>query len=133
MGKRGPQRIPTATLKLRGSWLAKTRPAEPAAILGDPDCPYELDGAGVELWRKTLDIMRESQTLSKGDGAVIAGYVLAVRAVATAKRAPAKLKWLAMQHRFASALGLSPASRASVTKVSAPAKPDGVERFFKGG
>lgn len=36
MGKRGPQRTPTALLKLRGSWRAKTRKAEDRAEIAAP-------------------------------------------------------------------------------------------------
>ena len=44
MGARGPKPTPTATLKLRGSWLAKKREreGEPLPAPGKPNCPREL-------------------------------------------------------------------------------------------
>lgn len=74
MGKRGPKPTPTALLKARGSWRAKTRPNEPQAGRGVPTIPRDLAGPAKEIWRELAPALDAMGVLSTNDGAALARY-----------------------------------------------------------
>ena len=57
MGKRGPKKTSTATLRLHGSWRANTRRDEPQPVAGTPTKPEWLVGEAAAEWkRQVLDL-----------------------------------------------------------------------------
>ena len=131
MGKRGPKPTPTAVLKKRGSWLAKTRKAEPEGVPGIPSCPNWMDKEAKAEWMRILPILAEMQILSASDSSVIAGYcqnysrwMKAERALrkASAHLGSVQRRRIEMSCQMAyrntidaaARLGLSPADRAGV-------------------
>lgn len=74
MSKPGRKKTPTAVLKIRGSWRAKTRKSEPKPPRGKPDCPEILSEAAKEKWNQLIPILDDMGLLSKIDGDAIARY-----------------------------------------------------------
>ena len=74
MGQRGPPPTPTDILKLRGSWRAKGRLAEPKPPKGAPRCPSWLAAAAKIVWRQMVAILTELKVLTKADGNALARY-----------------------------------------------------------
>jgi P27 family predicted phage terminase small subunit len=75
MGARGPAPTPTAILRLRGSWRAKTRPGEPQAPAGAPKCPRHLNEAQRKVWRQACKALESMGLLTQVDGAALERYV----------------------------------------------------------
>lgn len=50
MGKRGPAKTPTNTLKLRGSFLAQQRKGEPQFANSLPPCPHWVSPHAAKHW-----------------------------------------------------------------------------------
>ena len=73
MGKRGPPKTPTATLKARGSWHANDR-NDPDLSMALPNCPDWLKGAGREHWFALLPLMAAGGILRQTDGPALARY-----------------------------------------------------------
>ncbi len=134
-GRRGPQRTPTAVLRLRGSSLAKGREAEhevePEA--GVPDKPGEMVKDVSEVWDRTVPILEEMGVLTGADGGMLAAYCNAyVRSdKANAKERAARKRggddWhrafrmadaaALTLHRLGAAFGLDPSSRSRIHAV----------------
>lgn len=74
MGKRGPRRTPTATLKLRGSWLAKTRKDEPQPTGGVGPAPEWLKDTGKAKWQQVCGILEPLGLATSADADAIASY-----------------------------------------------------------
>ena len=74
MGRRGPAPTPTAMLKLRGSWRAKTREGEPQPPPGRPKCPQWLDDDAKKVWRQLVPQLDEMGVLTKVDANALARY-----------------------------------------------------------
>lgn len=74
MGARGPQPTPTSTLKLRGSWRAKTRQNEPQFAAGVPVCPKWITGEARREWRRILPQLEAAGLLTAADLAALAAY-----------------------------------------------------------
>jgi P27 family predicted phage terminase small subunit len=71
MGKRGPKRESTKSLKLRGSWKGKERvDVEVDPCL--PDCPEELEGNAREYWFRIVPKMANMGILADIDAESIA-------------------------------------------------------------
>ena len=70
MGQKG---VPTKTLKLRGSWRAKTRPHEPH-VAGIPEKPDTLAGSASECWDKLAPQLEDAGILTHLDGRLLASY-----------------------------------------------------------
>lgn len=80
MGQRGPKPTPTQLLKLRGSWLAKTRHREPQPPSELPPCPAWLDRASKELFRTLAKQLVEAGILTRLDRQALTRYcVLSLR------------------------------------------------------
>ena len=79
MGRRGPLPTPTATLKLRGSWRAKTREGEPqpdGSASGCPTRPRWLASRpeARRCWDYHIRKLRDSGLLTRLDVNVFASY-----------------------------------------------------------
>lgn len=74
MGTRGPKRTPTTTLKLRGSWRAKTRKNEPGYDPGEPECPKFLGEEGKREWIRIMGIIMPTGVMTHADRAALAMY-----------------------------------------------------------
>jgi P27 family predicted phage terminase small subunit len=57
MGKRGPPKTPTATLKLRGSFAAGGRDGEPEVRPEIPACPSWVSASGREHWQDVAEML----------------------------------------------------------------------------
>ena len=71
---RGPAPTPTAVLKLRGSWRAKTRADEPQPATAKPPCPQWLAPAAKREFERVAQELVELGVLAKIDMAVLAAY-----------------------------------------------------------
>ena len=74
MDKRGPQKTPTAVLKMRGSWRAKIRPDEPQSEPGAPRCPAWMGTDAKHVWRQVVPLLEEMGVLSKINSNTLARY-----------------------------------------------------------
>ena len=74
MGKRGPKPTPTAVLKVRGSWLAKTRKSEPKPENGQPICPRWLCAEAKSAWKQIIPKLDAMGVLATIDGNTLARY-----------------------------------------------------------
>jgi P27 family predicted phage terminase small subunit len=78
MGKRGPKKIPTNILKLRGSQRANDRPKnEPKPKQGMPEPPKFLQGNALEEWYRKAQLLYEQGTLTLIDDMALGAYCLA--------------------------------------------------------
>lgn len=150
MGRRGPPKTPTETLKLRGSWLAKTRNGEPAAVPGVPDCPEWLTGEARSEWDRQVPDLSARQLMSKSYRVALAmfceawgTYVTSLADIAanghtyiTDKGNEVQRPVVGIMHKaFERAMkmgqqfGFSPSSKAGL-QVDEKEKPSGKSRFF---
>lgn len=65
MGKRGPKPTPTASLKIRGSWLAATREGEPELSVEEVPCPSWVRASAREHWPELCDTLKGMGLLSR--------------------------------------------------------------------
>ena len=158
MGKRGPRPTPTAILRMRGSWLAKTRGEEPMPDIVDPDCaPDWLNDDAAAEWDNVIPLIRAMRIFSAVDTGALARYcdVLArwkkasafiakngesfpiksetgvVRGFAVFPQATQYIKLGQMLGRLEAEFGMTPSSRSSVKVVDKPKL--GADRFFGSG
>ena len=73
MGKRGPKKTPTKTLKLRGSWRANDRAGEPAAS-GRAKKPTWLKKLAKKKWTELVPLLENMGVLAEIDSTVLARY-----------------------------------------------------------
>ena len=73
MGKRGPQRTPTAVLEARESWRAKTRGGEPKRI-GCAVKPDWLQGVASDKWDEIVPLLEAMRVLAATDSDILALY-----------------------------------------------------------
>ena len=71
---RGRKPTPTAILKARGSWRAKTRKREPNPDKGRPRVPSFLKGTAKTEWLKLVEMLERMSILTKIDGNALARY-----------------------------------------------------------
>ena len=76
MSKPGPAPTPTAVLRMRGSWRAKSRPAEPQPAAVAPRCPAWLTPDARVVWRAVIGELRSLGVLARCDGNPLARYCL---------------------------------------------------------
>ena len=77
MGKRGPKKMPTNILKLRGSRRADDRPKnEPQPEQGIPAPPEFLQGKALEEWHRKAPMLYDQGTLTLIDDMTLAAYCL---------------------------------------------------------
>ena len=74
MAKRGPAPTPTDILKLRGSWRAEGRSAEPKPPKGAPRCPPGLPAEAKTVWRQIVTVLEGVKVLTKADGNALERY-----------------------------------------------------------
>lgn len=120
MGKRGPQKTPSAVLEKRGSWRSKARKDEPIYDLaGDFSVPKELTAEGKKLWRKILPMVIGQGVLTQADIASFTRYCIYwqmwKRLIANPESSVAEIMKLEtailkLEQQF----GLTPASRPNI-------------------
>lgn len=118
MGRRGPSPEPTATLKLKGSWLAGRRKEEPVAPRTPPKRPAWLNADARRLWPHIMRALSAMQLLSWCDKNAIARYcdLLACYIVAAkAGDVDARLKLEPAIRRLEQEFGLTPSARARLS------------------
>lgn len=150
MGRRGPPKTPTALKRLRGTdQPCRRNQSEPAPRPGVPDAPVFLDAAARTEWHRLLPELEVRGLLEAIDLAVLAVYCTAWSRLVAAERALAvegdvvvdacgRLKTSPFVRVAATArtqliaaareMGLSPASRASVTAAPPPGGASSEER-----
>lgn len=161
MGKRGPQKTPTAILKLRDSWRAKTRKGEPKAEASEPGlkCPNWVSKEAKKFWKEIVPhleavpgLVRRIDRLALGMLCdALAHYIKAKREIEkkgiTIKGAsgsqisnPANLVLQRAYTRFAKLVrefGMTPAARASIDIGEGEGRKRGGDdrksRFFSSG
>ncbi len=159
MGTRGPQPTPTAQLKMRGSWLAKTRDDEPKPDAECPRCPAWLSPKAKAVWRRVVPQLHAIGMLARVDRDAMerycatfilwretmkalqtGGYVVPIRdeagKVIDYKDRPevGRVMRLGEQlNRMCREFGLTPAARAGMSATPAQSEPQGASRFFKAG
>ena len=74
MSKPGPPPTPTAILKKRGSWLAKTRGGEPVGTPSPPERPAGLSEAAVQHWDGLIADLENLGVLCVTDGRALGRY-----------------------------------------------------------
>ena len=126
-----PKPLPTAILKLRGSWRAKLRDGEPEPGFGEPDCPDFLSGEARDEWYRVTANIASMCILAKVDINMLVAWCQAwARIVATsielAKSSPMDFtspairvqeKAIDQLARLADHFGLSPSAR---TRIRVP-------------
>lgn len=147
---RGRKPTPTHLLEKRGSWRAKTRPAEPQPERAAPNPPTWLSREAAAEWRRIVPELEDLNLLAKIDRAMLATYceswaqlVRALQHLANEGEvidAPNGFKqanpWLRVANdarkavqQFGAEFGLSPSSR---PRIAAPPPPADCKdkRFF---
>ena len=76
MGKRGRKKTPTPILKLRGSWLAKTR-KDIELVDYKPLCPRWLRPEAKKYWHQIVPELEKSGILAKVDADLLAMLCIA--------------------------------------------------------
>ncbi len=154
MGKPGPKPTPTETLKLRGSWLAKTRKGEPEPVAGAPDCPAWIVGESRAEWDRQIVDLDKRRLLSKSYRSALAmfceawgEYVGAVEFLAAMgteglihktdkgnlvqhPMVGVKNKAFERANKLGQQFGFSPSSQTSVRVEGDKEKGNGKSRFF---
>jgi len=73
MGKRGVPRTPTAVLRARGSWLAKTRDGEPQAT-GEPVAPSWMMAEAQAAWDQIIPALANMGVAKGVDANALSRY-----------------------------------------------------------
>jgi len=156
MGRRGPQKTPTAILERRGSWRAKARKNEPKPKSGRPVWPADLRGKPYAVaqreWRRIVPILEAMGTLATADRSVLVDYCLSWQQFCQATREAAHgglttmtdkgnlvlnpafsalMKLRGHLLKAAREFGLSPASRAGVTVTDKDDVDENKARYFR--
>ena len=154
MGRRGPQKTPTAILDRRGSWRAKARKNEPKPKSGRPRWPKQLKGmAQAEAeWNRILPLLEAMGVLATADRALLVAYCVAWQNfceaasdvqlsgptsrtsngnLVTNPNFSALCKCADQMQRLGREFGLSPASRAGVTATDRNDVDEAKARFFR--
>ena len=150
MGKRGPKPTPTQTLKLRGSWRGDTRPGEPVAAPGVPECPEWLSGEAKAEWDRQVPELSARKLMSKAYRVALAmfceswgEYVAAVKYIAGHGWTTVGVKGGLVKHpmvevknaafdramKMGQQFGFSPSSQTGL-QLPEQEKPSGKSRFF---
>lgn len=150
MGKRGPKKTPTHILKVRGSWRGDTRPNEPEAAPGVPDCPGWLQGEAKAEWERQVPDLCTRKLMSKSYRAALVmfceawgTYVECLADIAkgglvyiTDKGNEVQRPVVGVMHKafdramkMGQQFGFSPSAKAGI-QVDEQEKPSGKSRFF---
>ena len=151
MGKRGPKRTPTATLKLRGSRLAAGRADNARVKAALPSMPRWLGTHAKTEWKRVAKPLRDAGILTELDRTALALYCCAVDDFLTCREIIAhdgsiltSAKGGRYQHpavgmmtnawsrvlKGGAEFGLSPTSRPSIYAVTTP-PPDRLDEFLR--
>lgn len=156
MGKRGPAKTPTETLKLRGSWRADVRKNEPQPEKGRPRCPKWLRPMAKRYWKRLVPQLDEMGILTLIDGNALARYCQVMAKwreaeeflashgdlypvkdeagnVVRFKQYPqvsTAMKLADQALRLEQQFGLTPSARAGLDAPIKPKDTDGKSRFF---
>ena len=134
MAGRGPAPTPTAILKARGSWLAKTRPDEPKPERSLPTCPSWLPKEAKTEWNRIVPELDKLGLLTAIDRAALAAYCQAwsdfreaVEGDSLRDRDTAAKRLINAAAQF----GLSPAARARVQAAPKDKNAkEGIKKYF---
>lgn len=74
MGRRGPRPEPTATLRLKGSWRANSRPEEPVPPAGPIRCPGWIPEEAKTAWRVLAPMLEEMGVFTRADRNALTRY-----------------------------------------------------------
>lgn len=134
MGKRGPQKTPTAILEKRGSWRAKTRKDEAVAD-GLPECPVWLKGEARKHWFSISQKLANMGITGEVDEDKLAMYctfyVLFLQELAKPTRDPNVLvKYANVVDKLGSQFGMSPSARANMTTHPVKEKKEKEDKYF---
>lgn len=151
MGKRGPKKTPTATLKIRGSEVANERWNEPQPKGSIGGCPDWLNEHGKDKWGELIGVLQPLGLATEADRDALAGYCEAWQDFRDAMEAVAEYgaeivgskgnlvanpavhrkqaAW-ARLNKLAGEFGLTPAARAGLHAVPQSTGAD-KSKFFK--
>jgi len=157
MAKPGPKRIPTITLRNRGSWRASGRQTEPRLPVEAPDCPETMTGEAKAEWDRIVPRLMTAGVLTYVDRAILIAFCEAWSDYCDARAlcrdsagkplviikttngnlilnpaVGARNKARHQLQSLAAVLGLSPADRSNVKSAPKPEPEDAKKRFFKG-
>ena len=152
MGKRGPKKTPTKTLRLRGSWLADTRGNEPEPKAEQPDMPKWLKTEAKREWKRIVPLLLAQGLLTKLDRTVLAIYCQTYAEYLEAEKLLQRKKVLiktangnlvqnpaiAVRNRArdmllkaAAEIGMTPSGRSSISLPQEPSETDkSAKKFF---
>ena len=134
MANPGPKPTPTAILKARGSWRAKTREGEPEFEVGAPEPPAWLAGKAVTWFRQTSEILAERGVMTQADRVALAMWAQALSDYLDARDAAepreARHYW-DMVMRGCRDFGMTPASRTGIKVDKEPREKKSISKFFK--
>lgn len=141
----GRKPLPKATLALRGSKYAKSRPGEPTPPEGSPVKPGWLQGVASETWDRLIPILADAGVLSPLYADFLSMFCLAVEDLRKAEAivktegmilksektgsqylhpaAGLKLNAIERLAKFGREFGMSPSAIRSVAKVESKPKP----------
>ena len=137
MGKRGPQKKPTAILKLHGSRKVEQRKNEPKPPAGGPICPVWLTGEPRKVWQRITPKLKRMGVVSTIDGFALARYCLYVALWMNELNKKAGRSELTMNryanqlNRLEQAFGLTPSARAGLKVEQQLANEDPLQKFLK--
>ena len=151
MGRRGPQKTPTAILKLHGSRKAEGRKNEPKPANAIPRCPAWLTGEGRKEWRRICPQLKRMGVLTKIDRTALGAFCKAYSRWLKAERELEKIgelikspsgysiqnPWLAISNKSMKQMleimrefGMSPASRAGLHVEKQPDADDPLSKLL---
>ena len=130
MGKRGPQKTPTAILDGRGSWRGKVRKGDPRPEPYYPKCPEWMGLREQAVWDRLIPELFNLGIMTRLDAFAFSRYcaysVLWLSEFENEDRKEGTLEKYSNQlSRLESSFGLTPSSRASLDVKSPDKKDDG--------
>ena len=137
MGKRGPQKTPTAVLKLHGSRKIEGRKAEPKPPAAGPICPIWLTGEPRKVWQRITPKLKRMGVVSSIDGFALARYCLYVvlwMAELNKNQGRSELtmnRYANQLNRLEQSFGLTPSARAGLSVDQAIAADDPLEQLLR--
>ena len=120
MGRRGPQKTPTATLAARGSWRAKIRTGEPVPPDQPVIAPEWLGDAGRAVWSQIAPALEAMGVLTQIDTGALGRYCeLWVRWIHASKYLREHGETCEIRDKYGESVGEAPRSQvAIVAKLS---------------
>lgn len=120
MGSRGPLPLPTAVLKMRGSWLAKSRvkQGEPMPEVATPEKTPRVaaNPDASELWDEVVPQMEAMGILTRYDRRAVEALCMTYAMAYSESDPDRALKYMEATRRWFEHFGMTPASRARLRK-----------------